>query len=137
MVGGCVFRQRGSFDQQHAPVFRVQLCFDEEQKLVANAAALALGIHGDPIEIVRAVGHGRGPETNIAVDAIFRVNGAIETIILLFGLIEIDVDQLERDADLNRREPVGGLQNALDVRPIFSAQGANRHLLLLVAMRTR
>lgn len=115
----------------------MQLRFNKEQKLVANAAALLLGSDGDPIQVIRAVSHGRGPETNVAVDAIFRINGTIETIILLFGLIEIDVDQLKRDRNFNRREPVGGLQNALDARPIFSTQGANRHLLLLVAMRKR
>lgn len=115
----------------------MQLRFNKEQKLVANAAALLLGSDGDPIQVIRAVSHGRGPETDITVDAILRVNGAIETIILLFGLIEIDVDQLERNGNLNRREPIGGLQNALDARAIFSAQGANSHLLLLVAMRKR
>lgn len=134
MVGGGVLGLRGGFDHEHAAVFGAQLRFDVEQQLVAYAAALLEGINRDPIKIIRAVGHGRGPETNVAVDAVLRVNGTSETIILLLGLIEIDVDQLERDADLNRREPARCFQERCDARAVFAPQAADSHLLLLVAM---
>jgi len=134
MVGGGVLGLRGSFDHKHAAVFGAQLRFDEEQQLITEAAALLLRIDGDPIEIVRAVGHGRRTETNVAVDAVLRVNGTGKAIIFLLGLIEIDVDQFERDGNLNRREPVGCFQYRCDARPVFSPQGADSHVLLLVAM---
>lgn len=132
-VGGGVLRLRGSFDHEHAAVFGEQLRFDVEQQLVANAAALLGGIDRDPIEIIRAVGHGGRPKTHVAVDAVLRVNGTGKAIIFLLGLIEIDVDQLERDADLNRREPVRCFQERCDARAVFAPQAADSHLLLLVA----
>ncbi len=108
-VGGFVFGLGGSFDHEHAAIFGAQLRLDVEQQFIANAAALLLRVHGDPIEIVGAVGHGRRPEADIAVDAIVRVHGASEAVIFLFGLIEINIDQLEGDLNLRRREPVGRL----------------------------
>ncbi len=106
IVGGRVLGLGGRFDHEHAAVFGEKLRFDIEQQLIAEAAALLGGIDRDPIEIIRAVGHGGLPETNVAADEIVLVNGASKAIIFLLGLIEIDIDQLERNANLNRREPV-------------------------------
>lgn len=135
MVGGRVLGLGGSFDHEHAAVFGAQLRFDIEQQLIAEAATLSGGINCDPIKIVRAIGHGGRSETHIAVDEIALVNGASEAIIFLLGLIEIDVDQFERDADLSRREPVGGFQYRCDARAVFAPQAADSHVLLLVAKR--
>ncbi len=110
MMGGGVLGLRGSFNHEHAAVFSAQLRFDVKQQLVAETATLLVGIDRDPIEIIRAIGHWGGAETNVAVDAVLRVNGTGKAIILLLGLIEVDVDQLECDADLNRREPVRRFQ---------------------------
>src|SRR6185437_4887481 len=95
------------------------------------AVALGASLHGDPVQIVRAVGERRRTEAHVAADL---TRGGIARRIededrVAAGLTADDgcINQLERHRDFRRREHAGGGEQALHVGPVLPAQRAHAH----------
>jgi len=108
------------------------LLLDVKHQGTPNTAPLSSGVRGNPVEIVCALRQwGRAP-TGVATHISGFAFGHDNSIILLIGIAEVDIHELESTVDLGPIEVADFCDDIGDSCPVAGDQIANR-----VYMRVR